>query len=37
MEDPALIDLLTTAPEPVGQRVYVRSAEAGNRVTIRPG
>jgi acetyl-CoA C-acetyltransferase len=33
--DPALIDLLATAPEPVGQPVYVRSSEAGNRVTKR--
>jgi acetyl-CoA C-acetyltransferase len=32
--DPTLIDLLTTAPEPIGQRVYVRSSEAGNRVTV---
>ena len=32
--DPALIELLATAPEPVGQRVYVRSSEAGHRVTV---
>ena len=30
--DPALAELLATAPEPVGQPVYVRSSEAGNRV-----
>ena len=28
-----LAEMLATAPEPVGQRVYVRSSEAGNRVT----
>jgi acetyl-CoA C-acetyltransferase len=28
-----LADMLATAPEPVGQRVYVRSSEAGNRVS----
>ena len=32
--DPGLVELLTTAPEPVGERVYVRSSEAGNRVTV---
>jgi acetyl-CoA C-acetyltransferase len=32
--DPDLAELLATAPEPVGQRVYVRSSEAGNRVTV---
>ncbi len=31
--DPALAELLANAPEPVGQPVYVRSSEAGNRVT----
>jgi acetyl-CoA C-acetyltransferase len=34
--DAALIDLLATAPEPIGHRVYVRSSEAGNRVTTSP-
>ena len=33
--DPGLIELLATAPEPVGERVYVRSSEAGNEVTSR--
>ena len=32
--DPDLAELLATSPEPVGQRVHVRSSEAGNRVTI---
>ena len=31
--DPDLLDLLTTAKEPIGQPVYVRSSGAGNRVT----
>jgi len=31
--DPDLAELLATSPEPVGQRVHVRSSEAGNRVT----
>jgi acetyl-CoA C-acetyltransferase len=31
--DPVLTELLATAPEPVGERVYVRSSEAGNQVT----
>ena len=32
--DPDLIELLAAAPEPVGERVYVRSSEAGNQVTV---
>ena len=32
-DDPDLLDLLTAAPEPVGQPVYVRSLGPGNRVT----
>ena len=32
-DDPDLLDLLTTAKEPIGQPVYVRSSGAGNRVT----
>jgi hypothetical protein len=32
--DPVLIELLAAAPEPVGERVYVRSSEAGNQVTV---
>jgi acetyl-CoA C-acetyltransferase len=32
-DDPDLLDLLTSAPEPVGQPVYVRSFGPGNRVT----
>ena len=32
-DDPDLLDLLTTAKEPIGQPVYVRSFGAGNRVT----
>jgi Thiolase-like protein type 1 additional C-terminal domain len=32
--DPGLIELLAAAPEPVGERVYVRSSEAGNQVTV---
>ena len=32
--DPELAELLATAPEPVGERVYVRSSEAGNQVTV---
>ena len=32
-DDPDLLDLLTAAPEPVGQPVYVRSFGQGNRVT----
>jgi acetyl-CoA C-acetyltransferase len=31
--DAELLDLLTTAPEVIGQRVYVRSSGFGNRVT----
>lgn len=34
--DTELVELLATAPEPVGERVYVRADDAGNRVTIRP-
>ena len=30
--DAELLDFLTTAPEPIGQRVYVRSFASGNRV-----
>jgi len=33
-DDPDLLDLLTAAPEPAGQPVYVRSFGPGNRVTI---
>ena len=32
--DDALTELLATAAEPVGHRVYVRSSEIGNRATI---
>ncbi len=32
-DDPALLDLLSTAKEPIGQPVYVRSSGRGNRVT----
>jgi acetyl-CoA C-acetyltransferase len=32
-DDPDLLDLLTTAKEPIGQPVYVRSSGTGNRVT----
>jgi acetyl-CoA C-acetyltransferase len=32
-DDPDLLDLLTSAKEPIGQPVYVRSSGAGNRVT----
>jgi acetyl-CoA C-acetyltransferase len=32
-DDRYLLDLLTTAKEPIGQPVYVRSSGAGNRVT----
>ena len=32
-DDPDLLDLLTEAPEPIGQPVYVRSFGPGNRVT----
>ena len=32
-DDPDLLDLLTTAKEPIGQPVYVRSFGPGNRVT----
>ena len=32
--DIELAGLLATAPEPVGERVYVRSSEAGNQVTV---
>jgi len=32
--DAELVDLLATAPEPVGERVYVHSSDAGNRVTV---
>ncbi len=32
--DAALLDLLATAPEPVGQRVFARSFGAGNRVAV---
>ncbi len=32
--DDALTELLATWPEPIGQRVHVRSTEAGNRATI---
>ena len=32
-DDPDLFDLLTTAKEPIGQPVHVRSSGAGNRVT----
>jgi acetyl-CoA C-acetyltransferase len=31
--DREMLDLLTTAEQPIGQRVHVRSAEAGNTVT----
>jgi acetyl-CoA C-acetyltransferase len=31
--DAELLDLLAAAPDVIGQRVYVRSAESGNRVT----
>ena len=31
--DPALADLLSSAAEPIGERVYVRSSGSGNRVT----
>jgi acetyl-CoA C-acetyltransferase len=31
--DPALADLLCSAAEPIGERVYVRSSGSGNRVT----
>ena len=31
--DPTLADLLSSAEQPVGERVYVRSSGAGNRVT----
>ncbi len=30
--DPDLVDLLSSAPEPIGERVYARSFEFGNRV-----
>ena len=30
--DPGLADLLSLAPEPIGERVYVRSFGFGNRV-----
>jgi acetyl-CoA C-acetyltransferase len=33
--DDALTEVLATAPEPIGQRVHVWSAEAGNRVTVQ--
>ncbi len=32
-QDLELAELLATAPEPVGERVYARSSEAGNQVT----
>jgi acetyl-CoA C-acetyltransferase len=32
--DASLLGLLASAPDPVGERVYVRSAAAGNRVTV---
>jgi acetyl-CoA C-acetyltransferase len=32
--DAELVELLAMAPEPVGERVYVRSSEVGNRVTV---
>jgi acetyl-CoA C-acetyltransferase len=32
--DREMLDLLTTADQPIGQRVYVRSAESGNVVSI---
>ena len=32
-DDPGLLDLLSTAKEPIGQAVYVRSFGFGNRVT----
>jgi acetyl-CoA C-acetyltransferase len=32
-DDPDLLDLLTTAKEPIGQPVYVRSSGRGNQVT----
>jgi acetyl-CoA C-acetyltransferase len=32
--DAALADLLSSAPEPIGERVYVRSFGFGNRVTL---
>ena len=32
-DDPGLLDLLSTAKEPIGQPVYVRSSGRGNRVT----
>jgi acetyl-CoA C-acetyltransferase len=32
-DDPDVLDLLGCAAEPIGERVYARSSEAGNRVT----
>jgi acetyl-CoA C-acetyltransferase len=32
--DREILDLLTTADQPIGQRVYVRSTDAGNRVAV---
>ena len=32
-DDPGLLDLLGCAAEPIGERVYARSSDAGNRVT----
>jgi acetyl-CoA C-acetyltransferase len=32
--DLALAELLATAPEPVGERVHVRSSAAGNQVAV---
>jgi acetyl-CoA C-acetyltransferase len=32
--DRAMLDLLTAAEQPIGQRVYVRPADSGNRVAV---
>jgi acetyl-CoA C-acetyltransferase len=32
-DDPALLDLLTSAPQPAGEQVHARSSASGNRVT----
>jgi hypothetical protein len=34
-QDADLLDLLGSAAQPIGERVYARSSSSGNRVTLR--